>query len=303
MNMSATHSIASFAASASGAILWRESYKPFGETLVKPAANDNRRGYTGHVADSAINLIYMQARYYDPATARFLSPDPIGYQDGLGLYVYVRGDPVNATDPSGTLSFLTSRPVVSAPGGFSGTPGVTSQPVYMNHMFVIVSDCRGCKIQERYSFAPSNGNDGALVSHSATRSTEGGTNRDDIAAWTSLAHGGADGVSASLIDAPDSVVIAAGDAVTRYLGTRDNPGTVDYDVIPTDGANSNSAAYGIAQTAANAWDNARGAPNSPQPLPSRTSNPGWGQWQRATGEAPSSAPDGGKNCPGGRPTC
>jgi RHS repeat-associated protein len=89
---------------------WRESYTPFGETLVKPAANDNRRGYTGHVADSGVNLIYMQARYYDPATARFLSPDPIGYRDGLGLYVYVGGDPVNKTDPTGMCAEDSTKP-------------------------------------------------------------------------------------------------------------------------------------------------------------------------------------------------
>lgn len=38
-----------------------------------------------------------------PSEARFLQADPVGYQDQFNLYAYVGNDPVNATDPSGTL--------------------------------------------------------------------------------------------------------------------------------------------------------------------------------------------------------
>jgi RHS repeat-associated protein len=34
-------------------------------------------GYTGHVNDPELGLTYMQARYYDPIAARFLSGDPV----------------------------------------------------------------------------------------------------------------------------------------------------------------------------------------------------------------------------------
>lgn len=89
------------ATDAAGAIKWRESYNPFGEARLKPAANANHTGFTGHVADADSGLTYMQARYYDPIIGRFLSADPIGYQDGLNLYAYVGNDPTNQTDPSG----------------------------------------------------------------------------------------------------------------------------------------------------------------------------------------------------------
>lgn len=90
------------ATDASGAVLWREFYHPFGETLGYAAgANDDNTGYTGHLEDADTGLTYMQARYYDPVMGRFLSPDPIDYQDQLNLYAYVANDPVNAFDPNG----------------------------------------------------------------------------------------------------------------------------------------------------------------------------------------------------------
>lgn len=38
---------------------------------------------------------------YNPAIARFIQPDPIGYADGMNMYAYCGNNPVNYIDPWG----------------------------------------------------------------------------------------------------------------------------------------------------------------------------------------------------------
>jgi len=51
--------------------------------------------------EPANGLIFARARWYDPATGTFMTPDPMGYHDASSLYAFAGGDPVNGRDPSG----------------------------------------------------------------------------------------------------------------------------------------------------------------------------------------------------------
>jgi RHS repeat-associated protein len=56
-------------------------------------------GFAGEYTDPT-GLVYLRARYYDPATAQFVSVDPL--RDGtLLLYGYTAGNPLQFVDPLG----------------------------------------------------------------------------------------------------------------------------------------------------------------------------------------------------------
>ena len=61
----------------------------------------NHWTFTGRFLDEESGLLYYRARYYDPATGRFLQRDPLGYSQGPGLFTYVASNLPNRRDPSG----------------------------------------------------------------------------------------------------------------------------------------------------------------------------------------------------------
>lgn len=59
-------------------------------------------GQKGYQLDPELDLYYVRERYFDYATARWISEDPLGYKSSdIHLYRYCRNNPVSITDPSG----------------------------------------------------------------------------------------------------------------------------------------------------------------------------------------------------------
>ena len=96
----------------SGTPMAEYAYDAWGKcTLVREMSGSGIGGinpfrYRGYYYDAETGLYYLKARYYDPETGRFISPDDISYLDpetigGLNLYAYCGNDPVNRYDPTG----------------------------------------------------------------------------------------------------------------------------------------------------------------------------------------------------------
>ena len=76
-------------------------YDAYGASASAPPDPFGFGGQFGYYTDAETGLQLCSHRYYDSATGRFLTRDPLGYAGGLNLYAYCANNPVNSADPSG----------------------------------------------------------------------------------------------------------------------------------------------------------------------------------------------------------
>jgi RHS repeat-associated protein len=90
---------------AAGGVADTLRYDAFGALVSQSGATAATHRFAGEVADPESGLVYLRARYYDPATGTFLSRDPLqGDVDNplsRNRYAYALDNPVNRRDPTG----------------------------------------------------------------------------------------------------------------------------------------------------------------------------------------------------------
>ena len=101
-------------ASASGSLIGRYLYDPFGNTLgvAGAAAEANLYRFSSKEWHAASGLVYYLYRYYEPSLQRWVNRDPVLEIGGFNLYKYSENDPVSLVDPFGHAALCPAMPVI-----------------------------------------------------------------------------------------------------------------------------------------------------------------------------------------------
>ena len=105
-------------ANSGGTVTDTWTYDVFGAVRSHSGSSGTQWLFAGEQNDPN-GLEYLRARYYDPATGRFMSRDPLG-----GGYPYAGGNPANMVDPTGLYALLDIDDVCGAQSS-----GPASDPV------------------------------------------------------------------------------------------------------------------------------------------------------------------------------
>jgi RHS repeat-associated protein len=93
------------ASDASGRKVWHAEYEAFGRISREHGKFRQPLRFAGQYYDPETGLHDNYLRSYDPATASYMEPDPIGLAGGLNRWSYVDGNPLLGTDPLGLILF------------------------------------------------------------------------------------------------------------------------------------------------------------------------------------------------------
>jgi len=95
---------------AAGAVTDTFTYDVDGQVTTRTGTTAVSVGWNGEYTDAATGMVWLRARWYDPASARFITADPWQGNPAnpvsLNRYLYANADPVNNTDPSGLQTYV-----------------------------------------------------------------------------------------------------------------------------------------------------------------------------------------------------
>ncbi len=109
-----------FVSDAQGAVIGRYAYTPYGRLVAGQGPSDNPFSWQGRYQLLAAggDLYAVRARWYDAASQRFLSPDPVRsvHPRRVNPYAYALNDPVQWVDVTGASPWLV-RELIHEAGG------------------------------------------------------------------------------------------------------------------------------------------------------------------------------------------
>ena len=116
-------------------VVERYRYGAFGQVSIEDASGSpltesaygNTRFFLGKPFDAEVGIYDLRARWYDPATGSFLSPDPLGPVDSWNLYQYGFGTPGKWMDPFGLQNSGGHGWKVDIDKDFEGASGKASK--------------------------------------------------------------------------------------------------------------------------------------------------------------------------------
>jgi RHS repeat-associated protein len=93
-----------------GALAQTYTFDSFGKQIASNGSLTNPFQYTAREFDTETGLCYYRARYYDPATGRFISEDPVTFTGGIDFYPYVENNPIEFRDVFGLQALRKPNP-------------------------------------------------------------------------------------------------------------------------------------------------------------------------------------------------
>jgi len=123
-----------------GVVAQRLRYDEFGVVLEDTNPGFQPFGYAGGFYDADTDLVRFGARDYDSAVGRWLAKDPMGFSSGqINFYCYVKSDPVNLIDLSGTVEVATGPQVESAGNALKRAAGSKPNSIALKDAMPILS--------------------------------------------------------------------------------------------------------------------------------------------------------------------